>query len=144
MSLEHKMSWTSNLKFIQDYIQDLSDVFSVASLVNIFNTISLFPPLTVYVNSQFVYVIKRKKKKMVAWRYEFYLLVLKTILYSDAVLFLKILFLPLKNKISIFAISSVFKFLVIFGDQSIYSSFPRPLQVLCVYYCSENNAKVCF
>lgn len=108
------------------------------------NTISLFPPLTVYVNSQFVYVIKRKKKKMVAWRYEFYLLVLKTILYSDAVLFLKILFLPLKNKISIFAISSVFKFLVIFGDQSIYSSFPRPLQVLCVYHCSENNAKVCF
>ena len=39
----------------------------------------------------------------VAGRYEFYFLVLKTVFYSLAVLVRKILFLPLQNKIHIFA-----------------------------------------
>ena len=37
------------------------------------------------------------------WRYEFYFLVVKTIFYSLAALLRKILFLPLENKIHIFA-----------------------------------------
>ena len=40
---------------------------------------------------------------MVAWRYIFYFLVVKTIFYSLAALACKILFLPLENKIHIFA-----------------------------------------
>jgi hypothetical protein len=41
---------------------------------------------------------------MVAGRYDFYLLVLKTIFYSLAVLVRKILFSPLKDKNHIFAL----------------------------------------
>jgi hypothetical protein len=39
----------------------------------------------------------------VAWRYDFYLLVLKTIFYSLAALVRKTLFLPLEDKSNIFA-----------------------------------------
>jgi hypothetical protein len=48
------------------------------------------------------YIINRTLHAVV-WRYDFYLLVLKTIFYSLAALFRKILFSPLEEKSHIFA-----------------------------------------
>ena len=50
-----------------------------------------------------IYIIKRKLHGGLAWGYELYFLVMKTIFYSFASLICKILFSPLEDKIHIFA-----------------------------------------
>ena len=85
------------IKFIRNYIRDLSGVFSISSLVKI--SMTSFPALTsLFVQkSSCLY----NKKKVTLW------LVFshgkKTIFYSLDALARKILFLPLENKIHIFA-----------------------------------------
>jgi len=94
------------IKFIQNYIQESSDVFSISSLLKI--SMTSFPAFTLLFvqkspKTSLAYVIK--KNYTVAWRYEFYFLVVKKQYFTREVteLVYKILFLPLENKIHIFA-----------------------------------------
>ena len=85
------------VKFIRNYIRDLSGIFSISSLVRI--SMTSFPALTsLFVQkSSCLY----NKKKVTLWLEDMnlYFLAVK----NNILLTRKILFLPLKNKIHIFA-----------------------------------------
>ena len=74
-------------------------IFHILTSDNIDDVISHFFTI-VYTNSQFIHKIRWNY--MMAWIYEFYFLVSKTIFYSLPVLLCKILFMPLKNRLRIF------------------------------------------
>ena len=99
---------TPLVKFIRNYIRDPSGVFSISSLVRILMT--SFPALSrpfgtnnrwKMARDRLVYIIKRKlHSDLNIW---IWFSRVKTIFYSLAALVRKILSLPLKNKIHIFA-----------------------------------------
>ena len=89
------------VKFIRNYIRDSSGVFSISSLVRI--SMTSFPALTLLFVQKYSCVYN--KKKITRWLEDmnFIFSWFKTIFYSLAALVHKILFLPLENKIHIFA-----------------------------------------
>ena len=70
-----------------------------------------------------------------AWRYEFYLLVVKTIFYSFALLIRKILFSPLEDKIHIFVppCNILYLFHDIISNKSIISVLLWYWTFACIY-----------
>ena len=86
------------VKFIRDYIQDLSGVFSISPLARI--SMMSFPTLALLFVQK--YSCPCNKKKITRWLEDisFIFFMVKTIIYSLAC---KMLFLPFKNKIHIFA-----------------------------------------
>ena len=65
----------SLVKFIRNYIRDLSGVFSMSSLVRI--SMTSFPALTLLFVQKYFRPYNKKKNYTVAWRYEFYFLLVK-------------------------------------------------------------------
>ena len=71
---------------------------------------------------------------MVAWRYEFYFLVLKTIFYSLAALVRKMLFLPFESKIHVFAPPCNILYILLISALEIH-------RIIIVYSCFEKGCR---